>query len=182
MRFAPVRFSGIFRNHQGDLAEEAATPWNWRTAVPRTSGVTVLDVQDFGAQPGDLNPLGYKDSIGQPAIEGSGVEPLPGKAVRSKRANSSSGELSRRGRGAGGDVAAGCAGRNGTFVGLRKYQSRVGAFNSFLRDNAETDEENVNCWQRSWSARWRKPRLHENSHYSVLQDHGNTYPGANNTF
>jgi hypothetical protein len=42
-------------------------------------GLTVLMAQDFGAQPGDLNPLGYKDSIGQPAIEGSGVDPLPGQ-------------------------------------------------------------------------------------------------------
>ena len=32
-------------------------------------------------------------------------------------------------------------GRNGTFIGVRKYQSRVGAFNRFLRDNARTDEE-----------------------------------------
>ncbi len=42
-------------------------------------GLTVVSAQDFGAQPGDLNPLGYRDSIGQPAIEGSGVEPLPGQ-------------------------------------------------------------------------------------------------------
>src|SRR5215470_20403822 len=44
------------------------------------SGVRVLFMQDFGAQPGDLNPLGYKDGIDQPAIEGSGVDPLPGQA------------------------------------------------------------------------------------------------------
>ena len=31
--------------------------------------------------------------------------------------------------------------RNGTFVGLRKYHSRVGAFNRFLHANAETDDE-----------------------------------------
>jgi len=43
------------------------------------SSVTVLLIQNFGAQPGSLNSLGYKDSIGQPAIEGSGVEPLPGQ-------------------------------------------------------------------------------------------------------
>ena len=43
------------------------------------AGVTVLMTQDFGAQPGDLNPLGYKDSIGQPAIEGCGVDSLPGQ-------------------------------------------------------------------------------------------------------
>ena len=43
------------------------------------SGVSVLAMQDFGAQPGDLNSLGYKDGIDQPAVEGSGVEPLPGQ-------------------------------------------------------------------------------------------------------
>ena len=32
-------------------------------------------------------------------------------------------------------------GRNGTFVGFRKYQSRVGAFNRFLRANGKTEEE-----------------------------------------
>ena len=36
------------------------------------SGVSVLAMQDFGAQPGDLNALGYKDGIDQPAVEGSG--------------------------------------------------------------------------------------------------------------
>ena len=49
------------------------------------SGITVLDTQDFGAQPGDLNPLGYKDGIGQPAIEGNGVDPLPGQGRPIKR-------------------------------------------------------------------------------------------------
>ena len=43
------------------------------------SGVSVLAMQDFGAQPGDLNSLGYKDGIDQPPVEGSGVEPLPGQ-------------------------------------------------------------------------------------------------------
>src|SRR5712671_5447505 len=42
-------------------------------------GISVLLLQHFGAQPGSLNSLGYKDGIGQPAIEGSGVEPLPGQ-------------------------------------------------------------------------------------------------------
>ena len=42
-------------------------------------GLTLVSAEDFGAQPGDLNPLGYRDSIGQPTIEGSGVEPLPGQ-------------------------------------------------------------------------------------------------------
>src|SRR5215470_4805090 len=37
------------------------------------SGVSILAMQDFGAQPGDLNSLGYKDGIDQPPIEGTGV-------------------------------------------------------------------------------------------------------------
>src|ERR1700761_9267127 len=32
-------------------------------------------------------------------------------------------------------------GRNGTFAGLRKYQSRVGTFNKFLREHAQTEPE-----------------------------------------
>jgi Dyp-type peroxidase family len=103
-------------------------------------GLTVLMTQDFGAQPGDLNPLGYKDSIGQPAIEGSGVEPLPGQGPAIKAGEFILGYPAEAGvplpmpRP---DVL----GRNGTFVGLRKYQSRVGAFNRFLRAHADTDEE-----------------------------------------
>ena len=104
------------------------------------SGVEVVGIQDFGGQPGDLNPLGYKDSIGQPAIEGSGVDPLPGQGRPIK-----AGEFILGYPGEAGVPLAmpkpDVLGRNGTFLGLRKYQSRVGTFNRFLRDNAQTDEE-----------------------------------------
>jgi len=104
------------------------------------SGVTVLATQDFGAQPGDLNPLGYKDGIDQPPIEGSGVDPLPGQGRPIK-----AGEFILGYPGEAGvplpmpypDIL----GRNGTFVGVRKYQTRVGAFNRFLRANGNTEEE-----------------------------------------
>jgi deferrochelatase/peroxidase EfeB len=104
------------------------------------SGVDVLLIQDFGAQPGSLNSLGYKDGIGQPAIEGSGVEPLPGQGQPIK-----AGEFILGYPGEAGVPLAmpqpDVLGRNGTYVGLRKYQSRVGAFNRFLRENSQTDEE-----------------------------------------
>jgi Dyp-type peroxidase family len=101
-------------------------------------GLTVLAEQDFGAQPGDLNPLGYKDSIGQPAIEGCGVDSLPGQGPAIKAGEfilgypGQAGELLPMPRP---DVL----GRNGTFAGLRKYQSRVGTFNRFLREHAQTE-------------------------------------------
>ena len=104
------------------------------------SGLTVLITQDFGARPGDLNPLGYKDSIGQPAIAGCGIEPLPGQGRPIE-----AGEFILGYPGEAGvplpaprpDVL----GRNGTFVGLRKYQSQVGRFNRFLRAHAQTEQE-----------------------------------------
>jgi len=120
---------------------------SWRAAMDTARwhyvgrpGLRVLTAQDFGAQPGDLNPLGYRDSIGQPAIEGSGVEPLPGQGPAIK-----AGEFILGYPGEAGvpltaprpDVL----GRNGTYVGLRKYQSRVGAFNRFLYANASTHQE-----------------------------------------
>jgi Dyp-type peroxidase family len=97
-------------------------------------------MQDFGAQPGDLNSLGYKDGIDQPAIEGSGVEPLPGQGQPIK-----AGEFILGYPGESGvslpmpqpDIL----GRNGTYVGFRKYQSRVGAFNRFLAAHGNTEAE-----------------------------------------
>jgi Dyp-type peroxidase family len=106
----------------------------------KVSGVSVLAIQDFGAQPGDLNSLGYKDGIDQPAIEGSGVDPLPGQGPLIK-----AGEFVLGYPGEAGfplpmpqpDIL----GRNGTYVGFRKYQTRVGAFNRFLQANGSTEEE-----------------------------------------
>lgn len=104
------------------------------------SGISVLAMQDFGAQPGDRNSLGYKDGIDQPPIEGSGVDPLPGQGEPIK-----AGEFILGYAGESGfslpmphpDIL----GRNGTYVGFRKYQSRVGAFNRFLRAHGSTEAE-----------------------------------------
>jgi len=105
----------------------------------KVSGVSVLSIQDFGAQPGDLNPLGYKDGIDQPSIEGSSPEPPSyGRPIKA-------GEFILGYPGEAGfplpipqpDIL----GRNGTYVGFRKYQTRVGAFNRFLHANGPTLEE-----------------------------------------
>ena len=146
---APENWDQPFGSGQVHLAisvfSDTEEKWRRTMAVARqrhqeSSGVTVLHTQDFGAQPGDLNPLGYKDSIGQPAVEGSGVDPLPGQGRPIK-----AGEFVLGYPGEAGvplpmpkpDVL----GRNGTYFGIRKYQSRVGTFNRFLQDNAQTDEE-----------------------------------------
>jgi Dyp-type peroxidase family len=104
------------------------------------SGVSVVAIQDFGAQPGDRNSLGYKDGIDQPAIEGSGVDPLPGQGQPIKAGEFILGYPSEEGFPLPMPEPV-ILGRNGTFVGFRKYQSRVGAFNRFLQANGSTEEE-----------------------------------------
>jgi Dyp-type peroxidase family len=103
-------------------------------------GVRVLASQNFGAQPNDLNPLGYKDGIDQPSIEGSGVEPPPGRGRPIK-----AGEFVLGYPGEAGVPLPmpepEILGRNGTYIGFRKYQSRIGAFNRFLHANGRTDQE-----------------------------------------
>ena len=117
-----------------------ATADTARRQYAGSAGVTVLAEQDFGAQPGDLNSLGYKDLIGQPAVEGCGVDPLPGQGRPIK-----AGEFLLGHPGESGvphpAPQPDALGRNGTFVGLRKYQSRVATFNRFLRAQAATEPE-----------------------------------------
>jgi Dyp-type peroxidase family len=129
------------------LSVFSASEATWRRTMETASqhydgvsGITVLSTQDFGAQPGDLNPLGYRDSIGQPAIEGSGIAPLPGQGPAIKAGEFILGYPSETGLPLPGPEPE-VLGRNGTYVGLRKYQSRVGAFNRFLLANANTDDD-----------------------------------------
>jgi len=143
---APAHWDAPFGSGQVHIGvsifSDSKQAWHQTMAMARQQyqgfpGLTVLVEQDFGAQPGDLNPLGYKDSIGQPAIEGSGVDSLPGQGPAIK-----AGEFILGYPGEDGvplpmpqpDVL----GRNGTFAGLRKYQSRVGTFNRFLHEHAST--------------------------------------------
>ena len=122
------------------------SPEKWRqmVAIARQqaigfSGVTIIHTQDFGAQPGSLNPLGFRDLIGQPAIEGSDVEPLPGQGDPIKAGEFILGYPSETGVPL--EMPAPVVlGRNGTYVCVRKYQTRVGTFNRFLHANGATPE------------------------------------------
>jgi deferrochelatase/peroxidase EfeB len=145
----PKNWEPLFGKGQIHIAlnvfSDSEEKWRRVVAIAREqyeglSGISVLAVQDFGAQPGDFNSLGYKDGIDQPVIEGSGVEPLPGQGRPIK-----AGEFILGYPGEAGVPLPmpqpEILGRNGTFVGFRKYQSRVGAFNRFLRANGNTEEE-----------------------------------------
>lgn len=137
---------GIGQIHIG-VSAFSNSPEKWRrtVAIAREqaigfSGVTIIHTQDFGAQPGSLNPLGFRDLIGQPAIEGSPVEPLPGQEEPIKAGEFILGYPGETGVPY--DMPKPeVLGRNGTYVCVRKYQTRVGTFNSFLHANGATPEE-----------------------------------------
>ena len=123
------------------------SPEKWRhtVAIAREqtigfSGVTIIHTQDFGAQPGSLNPLGFRDLIGQPAIEGSPIEPLPGQGDPIKAGEFILGYPSETGVSLEMPMPD-ALGRNATYVGIRKYQTRVGTFNRFLQANGATPEQ-----------------------------------------
>lgn len=145
----PKNWEPLFRSGQAHIGlnafSDSMEKWQRIVEMAREQlkglpGVTVLAVQDFGLQPGDRNSLGYKDGIDQPAIEGIGIDPLPGQGRPIK-----AGEFILGYPGEAGVPLPmpqpEILGRNGTFIGFRKYQSRVGAFNRFLHANGANEDE-----------------------------------------
>ncbi|PZT84050.1 MAG: peroxidase, partial [Citromicrobium sp.] len=83
--------------------------------LEKSTGITLIGTHRFGADEDAKNPFGFRDSISQPLVDGSGValampQPAP-------------------------------LGRNGSYIVLRKYQSRIGAFNDFLREQSADEGE-----------------------------------------
>lgn len=121
--------------------------------LDRASGVTLVGQHPFGADADAKNPFGFRDSISQPLVAGSGVEALPGQERAIAAGEFILGENSETGQ----PVAMPEPpelGRNGSFVVLRKYQSRVGAFNDYLRSQAG-DEAGQDQLAAKMVGRWR---------------------------
>jgi Dyp-type peroxidase family len=121
--------------------------------LERSHGVTLVGRHAFGADADAKNPFGFRDSISQPAIAGSGVAPLPGQERAIAAGEFILGEDSETGK----PVAMPEPpelGRNGSFVVMRKYASRVGAFNDFVRSQAE-DEASEELLAAKLVGRWR---------------------------
>lgn len=121
--------------------------------LDRSHGVTLVGTHAFGADADARNPFGFRDSISQPAIAGSGVAPLPGQDRAIAAGEFILGENSETGM----PVAMPEPkelGRNGSFVVMRKYVSRVGAFNDFIRSQAE-DEAGEELLAAKLVGRWR---------------------------
>ena len=123
--------------------------------LDRSHGVTLVAKHSFGADADAKNPFGFRDSISQPAVAGSGVAQLPGQERSIAAGEFILGENSETGA----PVAMPEPpelGRNGSFVVLRKYESRVGAFNDFVRAQAkEAGEAGEELLAAKLVGRWR---------------------------
>src|SRR4051794_21200040 len=106
-----------------------------RRAQRDLSGVEVIWRQDCYQLPTGRTSFGFKDGIGQPAIEGSGV-PATNRAEKPLKAGEiilgypdETGELPPM-------PTPEILGRNGTYVVFRKLHTRVAAYRQYLRAKA----------------------------------------------
>jgi Dyp-type peroxidase family len=117
---------------------------NWHGLILRDlPGVVVMYEQDAGLLPDGREHFGYRDGIGQPAVEGSGVPPLPGQGRPVRTGEFILGYTDESGHLNSGPQPE-ALGRNGSFAAFRKLQQNVAAFRAFLRAQAQAlgiDEE-----------------------------------------
>jgi len=111
-----------------------------RQARAQLPGLQVVYRQDVYQLASGRTSFGYKDGIGNPAIEGSGAAVLPGQGPALKAGEFVLGYPDQTGNLPAMPQPA-VLGRNGTFVAWRKLHTRVAAFRRYLRDNSSSPDE-----------------------------------------
>src|SRR5207248_9084636 len=118
-----------------DAARLEAVAKRAREAHEQLPGVEVIWRQDCYQLPTGRTSFGFKDGIGQPAVEGSGISPSNPKERPIKAGAivlgypDENGELPPM-------PTPEVLGRNGTYVVFRKLHTRVAAYRRYLRANA----------------------------------------------
>ena len=111
-----------------------------RRAHEALPGVELIWRQDCYQLPTGRTSFGFKDGIGQPAVEGSGIPPTNPKERPLKAGEiilgypDETGELPPM-------PSPDVLGRNGTYVVFRKLHTRVAAYRQYLRDKAASRED-----------------------------------------
>jgi Dyp-type peroxidase family len=111
-----------------------------RRAQAELRGVEVIWRQDCYQLPTGRTSFGFKDGIGQPAVEGSGVPPSNPQERPLKAGEiilgyeDETGELPPM-------PSPDVLGRNGTYVVLRKLHTKVAAYRQYLRAQASSRDE-----------------------------------------
>jgi Dyp-type peroxidase family len=111
-----------------------------RQARAQLFGLQVVYRQDFYQLASGRTSFGYKDGIGNPAIEGSGAVVLPGQGPALKAGEFVLGYPDQTGN-LPPALQPDLLGRNGTFVAWRKLHTRVAAFRQYLHDNASGPDD-----------------------------------------
>jgi len=121
----------------------AARDRRLRAAIERHGGVTVVGEQTGAALPGGTEHFGFADGFAQPAIEGSGVEALPGQGAPLKEGGwrpIRPGEFILGYRDEQGAIPAAPApdqlSANGSYLVYRKLRQDVAAFRRTLAEAA----------------------------------------------
>src|SRR5438067_12409699 len=123
-----------------DAARLEALAERARKAHEQLPGVELIWRQDCYQLPTGRTSFGFKDGIGQPAVEGSGLAPT-NPLERPLKAGEivlgypdETGELPPM-------PSPDVLGRNGTYVVFRKLHTKVAAYRRYLRDKAASREE-----------------------------------------
>ncbi|MGX5185830.1 Dyp-type peroxidase [Streptomyces avermitilis] len=113
-----------------------------RDALRDLPGVVAIWQQDVHVGPDEKEPFGFRDSIGQPAIEGTGI-PGTNPYEEPLRAGEFITGYKDETHGITPVPQPEVLGRNGTYVAFRKLHTRVADFRQYLRDRAKdpADEE-----------------------------------------
>jgi len=102
--------------------------------------VSVIYNMKFSELPGGRNPFGFRDGLHNPHIEGSGANPPPGLGATVKAGEFILGYPDETGQTATKPEPE-VLRRNGTFVVVRKFHTKVAAFRRFLREQASSPQE-----------------------------------------
>jgi Dyp-type peroxidase family len=123
-----------------DAARLQAAVEKLRRAHQELPGVEVIWSQDCYQLPTGRTSFGFKDGIGQPAVEGSGLPPSNPKEKPLKAGEiilgypDETGELPPM-------PTPEILGRNGTYIVFRKLHTKVAAYRQYLRAKAASREE-----------------------------------------
>jgi Dyp-type peroxidase family len=111
-----------------------------RRAHAQLPGIEVVWRQDCYQLPTGRTSFGFKDGIGQPAVEGSGIPPSNPQERPIKAGEILLGYPDETGEPAPMPTPE-VLGRNGTYIVFRKLHTRVAAYRQYLRAKAASREE-----------------------------------------
>jgi Dyp-type peroxidase family len=123
-----------------DAATLDATIAGTRDALREVPGVELIWRQDTYMLPTERTSFGFKDGIGNPAIEGSGIAPANPHEAPSKAGEFVLGYPNEAGALPPMPTPE-VVGRNGSYVVFRKLQTRVAEYRRYLRARTESPED-----------------------------------------